>query len=261
MVDLKYITGFFPIHLKSDPRFIKHVLKEYVQLLVLDYLSSSSYIKNMVFIGGTNLRLIKGIERWSEDLDFDVKDMTESEFIAMTDSVIRFLRKNGFVVEAKDKASTKLSAFRRNIVFPHLLYDLKLSNHKEERFLLKIEAQDQGLEYTPQIANVEGCGFYFPLPVPPDEVLLAMKFSALLARAKGRDFYDVMFLMSQTKPDYDFLKKKVGIENGGQLKDSLLKKLEDVDLDVKKRDFQHLLFNDRGAEKILFFRDFINSKL
>ena len=51
--------------------FQKHIVKEYVQLLILDYLSATEHIRKMTFIGGTNLRLAKGIDRFSEDLDFD----------------------------------------------------------------------------------------------------------------------------------------------------------------------------------------------
>ena len=125
----------------------KNILKEYIELLVLDYLVTTPYMQKLTFIGGTNLRLIKGVQRFSEDLDFDCKNLTESEFIKMTDSVVSFLKANGLNAETKDKDNPRLSAFRRNIVFPGLLYDMNLTKHKEERFLLKIEAQDQGVDY------------------------------------------------------------------------------------------------------------------
>ncbi|MCK7531457.1 MAG: nucleotidyl transferase AbiEii/AbiGii toxin family protein [Marinilabiliales bacterium] len=70
---------------------------------------------------------------------------------------------------------------------------------------IKIEAQDQEVDYHPVIVNIRGCGFYFPLPVPPDPVLCSMKATAVIDRGKGRDYYDLMFLLGQTKPDYSFL--------------------------------------------------------
>ena len=66
------------------------MLKEYIQLLILDFLSTTPFIKKIVFIGGTNLRLVKGIDRFSEDLDFDCKDFSKEEFMEMTDAVINF---------------------------------------------------------------------------------------------------------------------------------------------------------------------------
>lgn len=261
MIDLNYISGFFDRPLRENPAFAKHMVKEYVQLMVLDYLSSTHYIQKMAFIGGTYLRLVKGIDRFSEDLDFDIKDMTEEDFMAMTDDVIQFLQRSGLKVEAKDKDNGRLTAFRRNIHFPQLLFDLHLTGHREERFLLKIEAQDQGIPYQPVAANVKGCGFFFPLPVPSDNVLLSMKLSALLARAKGRDFYDTMFLMSQTIPDYVFLKARTGIGTPAQLKDALIDMLTKTDLNLKKRDFEHLLFSKHSSEKILHFGNFIRQIL
>lgn len=259
MIDLNYISGFYPIQLSENPNFTKHIVKEYVQLMVLDFLSTTPYIRKLAFIGGTNLRLIKGIDRWSEDLDFDCRNMTDDEFMAMTDDVITFLRRSGLNAEPRDKANPKLSAYRRNIYFPQLLFDLKLTGHRDERFLLKIEAQDQGVPYEPQIVNVKGCGFFFPLPVPGDSILLSMKLSALLTRAKGRDFYDVMFLMSRTAPDYEFLKERSGVGNIEELKQAINNLLSTTDLTVKKRDFEHLLFSESKSQMILRFEEFINS--
>lgn len=259
MIDLKYISGFFPASLRDNPNYAKHMVKEYIQLMVLDYLSATPYIKKLAFIGGTNLRLIKGIDRWSEDLDFDCRDMTKEQFMEMTDDVIGFLRRSGLNAQPKDKENPKLTAFRRNIYFPQLLFDLQLTGHKDERFLLKIEVQDQGIPYEPVMVNVKGCGFFFPLPVPPDSILLSMKLSALLARAKGRDFYDAMYLLSITVPDYRYLKIRAGIGNLDELKKAIAQLLSKTDLGIKKKDFEHLLFNNSNSDKILRFADFMDS--
>lgn len=259
MIDMNIVRGHFPASIRNNSAFDKHMLKEYLQLMILDFLSASSYAPKLSFIGGTNLRLILGIDRFSEDLDFDCKDMTEEEFMHMTDDVLAFLRSNDFNVEPRDKANPKLTAFRRNIYFPGLLFEMNLTGHKEERFLIKVEAQDQGILYNPVIADVKGCGFFFPLQVPPKPILCAMKLSALITRAKGRDFYDSMFLLSQTEPDYNFLKARSGISNKEELKACLMERLEAVDLNKKSDDFNHLLFNPANSQKILRFKEFIES--
>lgn len=161
MIDLNYINSFFPPQIAGNANFQKHILKEYVQLMVLDYLASSPYIRKLAFIGGTNLRLIKGIDRFSEDLDFDCKDMTGEEFAEMTDGVLSFLQRSGINVEARDKANSKLTAFRRNIFFPEFLFELGLTGHRDERFLLKIEAQDQDVSYPIEMKHVQRCGFFY----------------------------------------------------------------------------------------------------
>jgi predicted nucleotidyltransferase component of viral defense system len=235
------------------------MLKEYVQLLILDFLSSSVYIEKIVFIGGTNLRLVKGIDRFSEDLDFDCKNFSESDFFKMTDDILVFLQRSGFRVETQDKKNNKLKAFRRNIYFPELLFEMGLSGYKEERFLIKIETQNQGFDYKPNVVNIKRMGFFFPFPVPPDSVLCAMKISALLSRAKGRDFYDIMFLLQQTNPDYQYIEEKNNIKNKEELKTALLDKTEQTNLNLKSQDFMHLLFNKEKSQKILLFKDFVES--
>lgn len=162
MIDLNYISGFFAKPLRENPAFARHIIKEYTQLIVLDYLSSTPYIRKLAFIGRTNLRPVKGIDRFSEDLDFDLRDMSKEDFISMTDEVIKFLQRSGLNAEARDKNNSKLTAFRRNIHFTQLLFDLPLTGHKEERFLMKIEALDRGVSYEPITVNVSGCGFFFP---------------------------------------------------------------------------------------------------
>src|SRR5690606_15563625 len=149
-----------------------------------------------------------GIDRFSEDLDFDCKEFSKTDFMEMTDGIIQFMERSGLRVEARHKDNPKLTAFRRNIHLPELVVDLRLSGHKAVRFL------------TPLLVDIKGCGFFFPFPVPPDGVLCSMKIAAMLARAKGRDFYDLLFLLSQTKPDYDFLLARCGISNLKEFKEA-----------------------------------------
>ena len=259
MISIDHIKSFFPDAMSGNAVFLKHMLKEYVQLLVLDYLATTRHARKVVLIGGTSLRLVKGIDRFSEDLDFDCKDLVEADFLAMCQDVLAFLRRNGLKVEARDKDTSRLMAFRRSIHFPELLFDLGLSGHREERFMVKLEAQDQGVAYIPTTAFIKGCGLFFPFPVPPDGVLCAMKIAAMLARGKGRDFYDVMFLPAHTQPDYDFLSARCGIRNLPELKAATEECLRSVDLRHKQRDFEHLLFHQENSKRILYVSEFIKS--
>ena len=113
MIQIEQIRNYFPVQIRGNSGFDKHILKEYLQLMILDYLSSTPNIQKMAFIGGTNLRLVKGIDRFSEDLDFDCKNLSKDEFIEMTNGVIQFLERSGLRVEAKDKKNPKLTFSNR----------------------------------------------------------------------------------------------------------------------------------------------------
>ncbi len=259
MIAIEQIKPFYPEAIRENAQAHKYILKEYLLLLILDFLSATNYAKKIIFIGGTSLRLAKGIDRFSEDLDFDCRSLSKNEFENMSDAVLLFLRRNGFDVEAREKVSNRLTAFRRSLHFPGLLFAMGLSRHRDERFMVKLEAQDQGIQYVPVMSFIKGCGFFFPFPAPPDPVLCAMKISAMLSRRKGRDFYDVMFLLSRTQPDYQFLAARCGIRDLAELKCAVENLLKSVDLRQKKKDFEHLLFQHDNAGKITHFREFIHA--
>lgn len=261
MIDIKQLLPYYSQRIADNATFHKHILKEYVELLALQYLSQSPYAPKLVFIGGTCLRMVYGIDRFSENLDFDCKDLSLEEFVQMTDSLIDYLRGNGLKAEVRDKENSRLTAFRRNIYFPGLLFELNLTGHREERFLMKIEAQDQGVPYSPETALVNRNGFLFTISVPSKGVLLSMKLSALLARAKGRDFYDTLFLWQQTEPDYNFLSKRSGISTPQELKAALYEKLAETNLQDKQKDFQHLLFSGTVGDRIMLFKSFFEERL
>lgn len=261
MIELNTLLGFYPPQIADNAAFRKHILKEYVELLSLEYLSRSPFLPHLTFIGGTNLRLVQGIDRFSEDLDFDCKSFSESQFMEMTDDLINYLKLNGLQAEHRDKPNENLTAFRRNIFFPGLLFELGLSGYRDERFLMKVEMQDQGVVYQPEMAMVNRCGFFFALPVPNPSVMLSMKLSALLVRAKGRDFYDTIFLWQRTEPDYAFLGARSGIGSPEELRETLGKLLSRTDLNLKRRDFEHLLFQSARSEQILHFEEFIKGKI
>jgi len=84
-----------------------------------------------------------------------------------------------------------------------------------------------------------------------------MKLAALLSRKKGRDFYDAIFLLSKTKPNYDFLKERQNISNGKELKKQLLKTIEETNLSLKAQDFKDLIFEPGDNKKILLFKEFV----
>ena len=287
MIDIKQLLPYYPKPIAENASFHKHILKEYVELLAMEHLSQTHYAPKLVFIDGTCLRLVHGIDRFSEDLDFDCKNLSYDEFIQMTDDLIDFLRGNGLTAEVRDKENARLTAYRRNIYFPGLLFEMNLTGHREERSLMtvfdkpndqrelahfgmarkrgcettKIEAQDQGVSYVPETTIVNRIGFLFTVSVPTKSVMLSMKLSALLARAKGRDFYDTIFLWQQAEPDYDFLVKRCGISTPNELKASLDEKMAETNLRDKQKDFQHLLLAGNAGSRIILFKDFFESKL
>lgn len=86
---------------------------------------------------------------------------------------------------------------------------------------------------------------------PPLTTLIAMKTAATINRAKGRDFYDLDFLLGKTPLDFKYLDIKLGIKNTDSLRSRLIAKINETDMKLKVEDVKHLLINPENAEKIL----------
>ena len=63
--------------------YIRNLLKEYLQIYVLNYIyTNPKYNKELIFTGGTCLRLMYGLSRLSEDLDFDYDENIDTQILA-----------------------------------------------------------------------------------------------------------------------------------------------------------------------------------
>jgi len=260
MIDINEIKGYYPASLRRLP-YYQYMLKEYFHYKILDIILNNKWSNKLSLIGGTSLRIIHKIDRFSEDLDFDNFNMTRSDFTNFTDNVILHLQEEGINVVPDDKGKDlKLKSFRRNLVFPSLLYDQKISGHKDQRFLIKIESESHNFKYVPDKPVIQKFNIFTQINAAPADILLSMKIGAVLDRKKGRDFYDCIQLMGKTEPNWEYLDVKYGIKSGTELKQRILNSCKDVDFKMKSRDFERLVFDKSESKKIQLFTDYILQK-
>ena len=77
----------------------------------------------------------------------------------------------------------------------------------------------------------------------------------------GRDFFDIMFLVQNTKPDALFLENKVGTSKIDQIKAIIQRHLADANFELLANDVHSFLQNHHDADKIKLFPQFINQQL
>jgi predicted nucleotidyltransferase component of viral defense system len=262
MINFDEIKTFFADSLRRNPLHIEYMLKEYFHYRMLDTIFSSEYASRLSFIGGTNLRILHHIQRFSEDLDFDCFELSRGEFIQLTDKVITKLREEGIKVEVEDKEKDlKINAFRRNIIFPGLLFELGLTGHREKKLLIKIECEPHHYVYEPTKPIIQKFNVFTQIFAPPSDTLLSMKTVAVLERGKGRDYYDFIFLSGLTDPDFEYLDMRFGITHHAQLYERILESCETTDFKLKSRDFDKLVFDPEETKKVLLFKEYIRQKL
>ena len=89
---------------------------------------------------------------------------------------------------------------------------------------------------------------------------MAQKCYAVLNRKrnKGRDFFDLAFLMSlQVKPDMTYLKKKLDVTTADELKIRLLNKCKNLDMKTMAQDVEPFLFIPGDIKKVLYFEELL----
>lgn len=261
MISFEEIKSFFAEGLRKNPSHFEYMLKEYFHYRMLDIIYSGEYASKMSFIGGTNLRILHHIQRFSEDLDFDCFNLSREEFMSLTDRVIQRLSLEGINIEVDDREKDlQLLAFRRNILFPGLLFDLGFTGHREKKLLVKIECEPHNYTYDPEKPIIQKFNVFTQIFAPSPAILLSMKTGAVLERGKGRDYYDFIFLSGIAEPDFGYLDVKFGITNYPQMYDKILESCRETDFKIKSRDFEKLVFDQDETKKVLFFREYIQQK-
>lgn len=255
MLNFSDILSFYPKRLHA---FKENILKEYLQHKVLDIIFSTNYAQRLVFLGGTSLRIVHNSTRFSEDLDFDNLGLTQSDFKEISEAIRYQLELDGYTIQIRNVFK---GAFHCYIRFPGLLFHANLSGHKEEKVLIQLDAEPQGYKYIPNKYLLNKFGLFRYINVTPIDLLLAQKICAIFTRKreKGRDFFDVVYLMSKTEPDFKFLKLKLDIDSKRELIDKLKEKTEALNLKILAKDIEPFLFDPSQQDRVLYFKEWLNT--
>lgn len=253
MINIKQIEQYYPENLRG---FKRNIMREYLQYKILEIIFNSRLASKLSFLGGTVLRIVHENTRFSEDLDFDNFKLSESDFVLLTREIQNGLQMEGYSVEVRNVIK---SAFRCYIKLPQVLFDNAMSDLKGEKILIQVDTEPHDFDYKPDKVFLNKFDVFTQIAVTPQDILLAQKIYALLnrKRAKGRDYYDVIFLLQKTKPNYDYLKQKTGLADSQALKRKLIDHLKVLNLKELAKDVEPFLFNPSDSKKIISFPEYI----
>lgn len=177
-----------------------NIMREYLQAVVLRSFHDSEAFRCLAFVGGTALRFLHSLPRFSEDLDFSLvsaEGYAGQEWMA---KVKRDLALAGFTPEVTwNERKTVHTGWVR---LRGLLHDAGLSPLVNEKLAIKVEVDTRppaGGRCERQIVTRH---VSFLLQYHDAPSLMAGKVHALLTRryAKGRDWYDLVWYLSQRPP-------------------------------------------------------------
>ncbi len=248
------------------------MVKEYLQSLTLALIYKGPYKENLVFIGGTKLRLLDNFLRFSEDLDFDLRgSYTESDHLKLCEYLVSGFSNMNIVAEIDtDKKIRTDGSYSRYINFPGILDRIGLADVPNRKFFLKLDAEKHkfgSFSYHAETRILNRFDVFTPVVCAPNSFILATKLCSILERAKGRDFYDIVELVKICKPDIDYIKNR--LEYGKMKKqyagpETYVKlareALSTVDWKDKTLEIEKFLFRPEEAVKVTMFPDFASEE-
>ena len=190
------------------------ILREYLQIKVLDFIYQHKISSYVIFVGGTCLRLVRNLDRFSEDLDFDLVDVPLTRIDQLVDAASARLKKENIEHDLYRNKTSKRLYFE--LRFKNLLYELGISRNKSEKLSIKFDFESLWQRHNKEVVLVNRYGFLINIVTLPINQHLIQKLVAYTGRVKTqpRDIYDISWLIAQgAKPDWKFAKENGFSEN------------------------------------------------
>ncbi len=246
----------------------ENALKEIIQEIALLGLWRSKFFEKAAFYGGSALRILYGLDRFSEDLDFSLLKKDENFSLAgYLGAVENELKSLGFFVavkEKKKKFKTNIdSAFiKAGTLKNMIIVDIpgsvrkKMPSGKIMKIKLEVDTNPPGNFNTKAVYLFQPVSFSVNTYSLPH--LFAGKMHAILCRSwgdrvKGRDWYDLVWYAGKNIPvglkHLESRMKQTGhleaneLLTGKMMKQKLMEKIGGIN------------FNNAGKDVLNFLKD------
>ena len=250
-----------------------NAIHEIVQEIALVGLSRAKFFEHAAFYGGTALRILYNLDRFSEDLDFSLlkpqSDFNLNPYLLGVQEELKAFGINvGIEQKTKQRSSPIFSAFlKANTMEISLLIDLPVQERRKiahnEQLKIKFEIDSD----PPPEFDTEVKFLLKPIPFSVRSFtmpcLFAGKMHALLfrewkVRIKGRDWYDfVWFVSNRTLLNLNHLEMRMRQTkdwSGSEkltpdiFRDLLENKIKQLPIDLAKNDILPFIRDKRMVE-------------
>lgn len=228
------------------------IVREFLQAKIISVLYSQKISGKLFFVGGTSLRLLSGLDRFSEDLDFDAPDVKEKEIENLLDFTANILRKENFEC-VYYKNHTKIKDFFE-LRFSKILNELEISGNKAENLVIKFDFESVWKRQKPENILFKRYGVIASVVTKTLDQFVIEKLVAYLNRKQtlARDLYDLVWLAAQgAQPDKEF-----ALANGykvDELVTASKEKFVKENLGLLEKSLGKFLLNPSSQGKIGFF--------
>ncbi len=224
------------------------ILREYLQTRFLVEFYGLAEARKMSFVGGTSLRLLRGLPRFSEDLDFDNLGLEDAQVSDLVEQVVNRFRQENIEVELKKNMREKKTYYE--LRFLKVLFELKISSNQKEKMMIKVDYARNWRGQKTELRLFSSYGLMEQVVVNGLDQILVQKLTAYVnrVRTQARDVYDIVWLYSQgARIDKKFAKEN---EVGDVLEKAKKKFDEEGVKEGMKRRLKPFLFDERGTKKL-----------
>ena len=182
---------------QSNVAVRRNMAREFLQSRVLLALQDHGAFADWAFVGGTALRFLYRLPRYSEDLDFSlVTPNRDAKFERHMASVRHALTAEAYDVDLKTRARANVAS--AHVKFRGLLYEIGVSPHRDEVFMVKVEIDKNPPAGAVSRTSIVRRFVLLNLHHYDRSSLLAGKLHAVLTRkyTKGRDLYDLAWYLA-----------------------------------------------------------------
>lgn len=232
------------------------IIREYLQAKLITFLYQIPESNSLLFVGGTSLRLLRNLNRFSEDLDFDNLDLSNENIEDLVDKCVTRMHAENIDVETKNNKSKGKYYFE--LRFPQLLSQLDISTNPKEKLMIKVDYANHWKGQQPETILLRKYGMLEQVVTNPINQMLVQKLAAYVDRdtLQPRDIYDVVWLYAnKAKLDKNFMRDN-GLES---LLEKAKNKLREKPVNqMMKRKLSPFLFNEADVSKLDMFGDVLN---
>lgn len=277
MILVNKITTIIKKHAGREQPFIRNLIKEELQNYILNFVYNNSNYKQLIFTGGTCLRKVYGLNRLSEDLDFDfIEKFSIAQFALATkkyfQTIVDYQKLRYSIADNKHSVYFK---------FP-ILKDLKLyPNRTPEDIFVRCDfSQEEKGSYQLDQSLISAGNFQFFVNCYDLPTLFANKIVAFLKRSfykgkmqkipfKGRDVYDLYWLTQlaskssfELKPNQERLRALLPGQSLTEMKNEIQQKLKSLDNKFLYQDLRAVLKSPQTLEQFInSYQDYLNKYL
>lgn len=201
----EYIKNILDEYRDRDVIYRRNILKEYIQENILYIIYRLGFFDSLIFEGGTALKFLFDLKRFSEDLDFS---LSEESFVLEDFSEKVKYELESMIYDVEIKSSGGSTVKRIFFKFPGLLYSYGLTDQGGQKLSILVEVDINPPEGGSTNVSIITKQYIFRVRHYSLPSLMAKKICAIIDRNfdKGRDFYDLLWYLGRNvAPDLRLL--------------------------------------------------------